>query len=265
MKVLLVVSALVALATAARISLEDLEFHAWKLEFGKIYKSAEEESQRKNTWLENRKLVLVHNIQEYRQSAFKGCLGAFNKTKKHSAVTFLRQAGGAVLPDTVDWRNYGYVTEVKNQLQCGSCWAFSAMGALEGQTVRKTAKLVSLSEQQLVDCSWKFGNMGCNGGWMDWAFEYVTENGGLDTEDSYTYEAHVSYVDITSEDENALQDAVATIGPVSVAIDAGHISFQLYVSGKAIMKVEIRETPKLDRHEQNTADSLQISGSVTDD
>ncbi|XP_060735086.1 procathepsin L-like isoform X2 [Tachysurus vachellii] len=212
MKVLLVVSALVALATAARISLEDLEFHAWKLEFGKIYKSAEEESQRKNTWIENRKLVLVHNMladqgimsyklgmtyfadlnsQEYRQSAFKGCLGAFNKTKKHSAVTFLRQAGGAVLPDTVDWRNYGYVTEVKNQLQCGSCWAFSAMGALEGQTVRKTAKLVSLSEQQLVDCSWKFGNMGCNGGWMDSAFEYVTENGGLDTEDSYTYEAHV--------------------------------------------------------------------------
>ncbi|KAF5892497.1 cathepsin L1-like, partial [Clarias magur] len=265
MKVLLVVSALVALASSARISLEDLEFHAWKLKFGKIYKSVEEESQRKNTWLENRKLVLVHNMlaeqgiksyrlgmtyfadmsnQEYRQSVFKGCLGFFNRTRRHSAVTYLRQAGGAVLPATVDWRDKGYVTEVKDQKACGSCWAFSATGALEGQTFRKTAKLVSLSEQQLVDCSVTFGNLGCGGGWMDWAFEYIKQNGGLDTEDSYPYEAQdrpcrynpatvgatcTGYVDI--HDENTLQEAVATIGPVSVAIDAGHESFQLYESG----------------------------------
>ncbi|KAK2843699.1 hypothetical protein Q7C36_011914 [Tachysurus vachellii] len=220
-----------------------------------------------NTWLENRKLVLVHNMladqcimsyrlgmtyfadmdnQEYRQSVFKGCLGSFNKTKKHNAATFLRQAGGAVLPDSVDWRDKGYVTEVKDQKQCGSCWAFSATGSLEGQTFRKTGKLVSLSEQQLVDCSWKYGNMGCSGGLMDQAFDYIKDNKGIDTEDSYPYEATdgdcrfnpdtvgatcTGYVDITSEDENALQEAVATIGPVSVAIDAGHISFQLYVSG----------------------------------
>ncbi|KAF4084347.1 hypothetical protein AMELA_G00127610 [Ameiurus melas] len=267
MKVLLVVSALVALTSAASISLENLEFHAWKLKFGKIYKSVEEESQRKNTWLENRKLVLVHNMladqgiksyrlgmtyfadmsnQEYRQSVFHGCLGSFNSTKRDSAFTFLRQAGGAVLPKTVDWRDKGYVTEVKDQMNCGSCWAFSATGALEGQTFRKTAKLVSLSEQQLVDCSGSFGNMGCGGGWMDSAFEYVKENGGLDTEYSYPYEAKnelcrynpatvgatcTGYVDIKNEDENALQEAVATIGPISVAIDAGHQSFQLYESG----------------------------------
>ncbi|TSM77431.1 Cathepsin L [Bagarius yarrelli] len=267
MKVLLVVAALVALASAASISLEDLEFHAWKLKFGKIYKSLEEEIQRKNTWLENRKLVLVHNMladqgiksyrlgmtffadmnnQEYRESVSKGCLGAFNRTKKHSGVTVLRQAWGADLPDNVDWRDKGYVTDVKNQKHCGSCWAFSATGSLEGQTFRKTGKLVSLSEQQLVDCSGKFGNMGCYGGWMDWAFEYVKENGGLDTEESYPYEAKddtcrnnpattgatcTGYVDINTNDENALQEAVATIGPVSVAIDADHLSFQLYVSG----------------------------------
>ncbi|KAK3538175.1 hypothetical protein QTP70_032565 [Hemibagrus guttatus] len=267
MRVLLVVSALVALASAASISLEDLEFHSWKLKFGKVYKSVEEESQHKNTWLENRKFVLVHNMladqgiksyrlgmtyfadmsnQEYRQSVFKGCLGAFNRTKRHNAVTFLRQARGAVLPDTVDWREKGYVTEVKDQKACGSCWAFSATGALEGQTFRKTAELVSLSEQQLVDCSQKFGNEGCNGGWMDWAFEYVIENGGLDTEDSYSYEGMdgpcrynpasvgatcTGYVDINSQDESALLEAVATIGPISVAIDAGHSSFQLYESG----------------------------------
>ncbi|XP_060790735.1 procathepsin L-like isoform X2 [Neoarius graeffei] len=267
MKVLLVVTALVALASAASVSLEDLEFRAWKLKFGKIYMSVEEESQRKNTWLENRKLVLVHNIlsdqgiksyrlgmnyfadmtnQEYRQFVFKGCLGSFNRAKRHSASTFLRQAGGAVMPDTVDWREKGYVTPVKNQQQCGSCWAFSATGALEGQVFKKTAKLVSLSEQQLVDCSQSFGNEGCDGGWMNWAFEYVKENGGLDTEDSYPYEAEdmpcrynpatvgancTGYKDIKSGDEKALQEAVATIGPISVAIDASQVSFMLYDSG----------------------------------
>ncbi|XP_060790728.1 procathepsin L-like isoform X2 [Neoarius graeffei] len=267
MKVLLVVTALVALASAASVSLEDLEFRAWKLKFGKIYMSVEEESQRKNTWLENRKLVLVHNMladqgiksyrlgmtyfadmdnQEYRQSVFKGCLGSFNRTKSHSASTFLRQAGGAVLPDTVDWREKGYVTDIKDQKECGSCWAFSATGSLEGQTFRKTGNLVSLSEQQLVDCSWEYGNMGCSGGLMDQAFEYIQDNNGIDTEESYPYEANdgdcrfepdttgatcTGYVDINSGDENALQEAVATIGPISVAIDAGHPSFQLYQSG----------------------------------
>ncbi|XP_053365294.1 procathepsin L-like [Clarias gariepinus] len=267
MKVLIVITAFVALASAASLSLEDLEFHSWKLKFGKIYKSVGEESQRKMTWLENRKLVLVHNMladqgiksyrlgmtyfadmsnQEYRQSVFKGCLGSFNRTKRHSAITFLRQAGGAVLPATMDWREKGYVTDVKDQKACGSCWAFSATGSLEGQTFRKTGKLVSLSEQQLVDCSNDYGNFGCGGGLMDQAFEYIKDNKGIDTEESYPYEAMdgqcrfkpdtvgatcTGYVDINSEDEDALQEAVATIGPISVAIDAGHESFQFYESG----------------------------------
>uniref|UniRef100_A0AAR2LS92 Cathepsin L.1 n=1 Tax=Pygocentrus nattereri TaxID=42514 RepID=A0AAR2LS92_PYGNA len=232
----------------------------------KIYHSVKEESQRKMIWLNNRKQVLLHNMladqgiktyrlgmtyfadmdnQEYRQ-ILKGCLGTFNRTKIHSATTFLQQAGGAVLPDTVDWREKGYVTDVKDQKFCGSCWAFSATGALEGQMFQKTGNLVSLSEQQLVDCSWAFGNEGCNGGWMDQAFEYVKENGGLDTEESYPYEGIdkecrfnpatvgatcTAYVDINKGDEEALQEAVATVGPVSVAIDAGESSFQLYESG----------------------------------
>lgn len=151
---------------------------------------------------------------------------------------------GAPLPDTVDWRPKNLVTPVKNQGQCGSCWAFSAVAGLEGQHAKATGKLVSLSEQNLVDCSTPEGNQGCNGGLMDSAFQYIKKNNGIDTEASYPYEAEndkcrfnnatvgatlKSYVDIKSGDENALKEAVATVGPISVAIDAGTIFFQLYL------------------------------------
>jgi len=138
------------------------------------------------------------------------------------------------------------VTPVKNQGQCGSCWAFSTTGSLEGAHFRQTGKLVSLSEQQLVDCSGKTGNEGCNGGLMDNAFEYIKENGGLDTEQSYPYHAHnekchfnkktigatcSGFMDIESGDEDALKEAVATVGPVSIAIDVTEDKFMFYKEG----------------------------------
>ncbi|KAM6917075.1 cathepsin L.1 isoform 1-T2 [Lycodopsis pacificus] len=267
MKLLLVVAAALAVASCASISLEDLEFHAWKLKFGRSYNSPAEEAKRKETWLINRKLVLVHNIladegmksyrlgmtyfadmenEEYKRLISQGCLGFFNASLPRRGSAYFRLPEGADLPDSVDWRDKGYVTDVKDQKQCGSCWAFSATGSLEGQTFRKTEKLVSLSEQQLVDCSGDYGNEGCNGGLMDNAFKYIKANGGIDTEDSYPYEAEdgqcrytpanvgatcTGYVDVTQGDEDALKEAVATIGPISVAIDASHESFQLYESG----------------------------------
>ena len=150
------------------------------------------------------------------------------------------------IPDSVDWRTQGYVTEVKDQGQCGSCWAFSAVASLEGQHFKSAGKLVSLSEQNLVDCSGKFGNQGCNGGLMDQAFSYIKANKGIDTEASYPYEAEdgkcrfkpanvgatdTGFVDVKSGDESALATAIATIGPISVAIDASQDSFQFYSTG----------------------------------
>ncbi|CAF1667633.1 unnamed protein product [Adineta ricciae] len=151
------------------------------------------------------------------------------------------------LPVSVDWRDQGIVTPVKDQGQCGSCWAFSSTGALEGHHARATGKLVSLSEQQLVDCSTNWGNNGCNGGLMDNAFKYVHDNKGIDDEKTYPYvgkdEAACKFrrksvattcdgfVDIPTGNETALQEALALQGPVSVAIDAGQSSFQFYVSG----------------------------------
>uniref|UniRef100_A0A183BJR6 Pept_C1 domain-containing protein n=1 Tax=Globodera pallida TaxID=36090 RepID=A0A183BJR6_GLOPA len=135
---------------------------------------------------------------------------------------------------------------------CGSCWAFSANGAIEGAIARNNAaSIVSLSEQNLLDCSTKYGNYGCDGGLMDNAFEYVKDNHGVDTENSYPYTGQTSqcnfnnktvgatlkgFKDLPIGNEEQLKNAVATIGPISVGIDASHLSFQFYSAGVYLEK-----------------------------
>jgi len=152
----------------------------------------------------------------------------------------------AAANDTVNWVTAGAVTGIKNQGQCGSCWSFSTTGSVEGAHFLSTKNLVSLSEQNLMDCSTSYGNDGCNGGLMDDAFKYIIANNGIDTEASYPYTAVdgtkceykaansgatiSKYTDVKSGSETDLQKA-ADKQPISVAIDASHNSFQLYTSG----------------------------------
>ncbi|KAF8694893.1 hypothetical protein HU200_037994 [Digitaria exilis] len=148
------------------------------------------------------------------------------------------------LPKSVDWREKGAVAPVKNQGECGSCWAFSAVAAIEGANQIKNGKMVSLSEQELVDCDTEA--VGCAGGYMSWAFEFVMKNRGLTTEGNYPYlgmngncqtpklnESAVTisgYRNVTASSEPDLLRAAAA-QPVSVAVDAGGFVWQLYGGG----------------------------------
>lgn len=148
------------------------------------------------------------------------------------------------MPKSVDWRSKGIVAPVKIQGDCGSCWAFSAIASVESRVAQQTGSLVELSEQNLVDCSQKYGNNGCEGGQPNWAFQYIIDNGGVDTESAYPYQhkdkpcrfdrsevgAKISsYANVTSGDELALQDAVSE-GVVSAGIEA-LITFYFYSGG----------------------------------
>ncbi|XP_027405973.1 cathepsin L1 [Bos indicus x Bos taurus] len=237
----------------------DTQWKSWKATHRKPY-DLNEEGWRKAVWKKNMKMIELHN-QEYSQGkhSFSMAMNAFgdmtNEEFRHTMNGFQRQKNKkgkefhetifASIPPSVDWREKGYVTPVKNQGKCGSCWAFSATGALEGQMFQKTGKLVSLSEQNLVDCSQPQGNRGCHGGFIDNAFQYVLDVGGLDSEESYPYTGLVGtclynpnnsaanetgFVDLPKQ-EKALMKAVATLGPISVAVDAHNPSFQFYKSG----------------------------------
>jgi hypothetical protein len=146
------------------------------------------------------------------------------------------------LPASLDWREKGAVTPVKNQGACGSCWSFSATGAMEGAYFLKNNDLKSFSEQQLVDCSRPEGNEGCNGGLMDSAFTYAKDH-KMETESEYPYtgrdgKCHAdggvaelsAFADVTPKDPEALAEALQK-GPVAIAVDAGGLQWQLYFGG----------------------------------
>mmetsp|Transcript_1044 Transcript_1044/g.2280 ORF Transcript_1044/g.2280 Transcript_1044/m.2280 type:complete len:355 (-) Transcript_1044:223-1287(-) len=240
-----------------------LAFERFVKEHGKVYSGEEERQQRYAVFKANLAFIETENAKGHRYTLgvnafadqtpeeFRQAHLGMNGPSPKRLYGSLQHLGthrysGNKLPGTVDWTEKGAVTEPKNQGQCGSCWSFSTTGALEGAWQIATGRLLSLSEQQLVDCS-KSGNMGCKGGSMELAFAYLEKHASC-TENSYPYTAkdgicHESnctagipkggvrgYHDVVQRDTDALMEAAAQ-QPVSVAIEADQMAFQLYKSG----------------------------------
>ncbi|XP_041371816.1 procathepsin L-like [Gigantopelta aegis] len=257
---LVILGLLASVAFSFRTEL-DGEWEIFKKTYSKHYDTTSEFI-RRFVWESNVAYIQQHNLEADRNlhtyrlgvneytdltnAEFNRMMNGYRMSETPSeAETFVATETND-LPTEVDWRTKGYVTPIKNQKQCGSCWAFSSTGSLEGQHFKKSGTLTSLSEQNLVDCSRKEGNMGCGGGLMDYAFTYIKKNKGIDTETSYPYKARnerchfkredvgatdVGFVDIERGSESSLMQAVATVGPIAVAIDASNPSFQSYKSG----------------------------------
>jgi len=251
--------ALFAYVSALEASVVKQMFADWKVKHNKVYSNDLEHKYRLAVFRNNAEFVNNHDatargfqvaLNEFADltvQEFSAIYNGLNITVRNARLGHHHDvAVDPAAPPSVDWRTKGAVTPVKNQGQCGSCWAFSTTGSVEGVHFLKDNKLVSLSEQNLVDCSTPEGNMGCNGGLMDSAFKYIIQNHGIDTEASYPYTATgpnsckfkrndvgatiTSFRDIQRGSETALLNGVA-INPVSVAIDASHQSFQMYHSG----------------------------------
>lgn len=239
-------------------------YEAWLVKHGKVYNALGEKERRFEIFKDNLRFVEEHNSNGAGNKDFKLGMNKFADltneeyramflgTKKRGLAVEAKKTGqryayrgGEDLPKMVDWREKGAVAPVKDQGQCGSCWAFSTVAAVEGINQIVTGNLTTLSEQELVDCDRGY-NMGCNGGLMDYAFDFIVQNGGIDTEDDYPYHARDNkcdpirknarvvtidgYEDVPPNDEKSLMKAVAG-QPVSVAIEAGGREFQLYQSG----------------------------------
>jgi cathepsin L len=237
------------------------QFVVFQERFNKYYDSLQELEHRFQIFASNLVTIYQHNIlsisnytlsinqySDLTSGEFKDLISNGFKKSPYSfgAKCAVFKKSGSTVPDTLDWREKGVVTPVKDQGQCGSCWSFSATGSMEGAWALKQGKLISLSEQQLVDCSKRYGNLGCNGGQMDSAFDYAIDY-GMCSEESYPYISGITLaagtcesceplvkitkcLDVTANDQLALKEAVA-LGPVSIALEADTRIFQSYSGG----------------------------------
>ncbi|KAM1067390.1 senescence-specific cysteine protease SAG39-like [Malus sylvestris] len=234
------------------------KYEQWMARYGRAYADINEKEKRFNTFKENVAFIessnndanklyklSVNQFADLTNEEFKASRNGFMGHECSTKTTAFKYEN-VTAPPTVDWRNKGAVTPIKDQGQCGCCWAFSAVAAMEGITKLTTGKLISLSEQELVDCDTSGVDQGCEGGLMDDAFQFINKNHGLSTETNYPYTgvdgtcntkkeaSHAAkitgYEDVPANSEEALLKAVAN-QPISVAIDAGGSDFQFYSSG----------------------------------
>jgi hypothetical protein len=231
-------------------------------EFDKRYASVEEYEERLRAFAQTLRSMRAHDethevglnkFSDWTEQEFAAFQKYQPSLKKHAPLTHVKSKGA--LPTEVDWREQGLVADVKDQKSCGSCWTFSAVASIEGAHAKRSGKLVTLSEQNLVDCVKKERLPleeedccdGCDGGLMDNAFDYIIskQKGSIDTEASYPYRGEddkcafeassegariANWTDVPQGDELSLLDALATVGPISVALDASR-GWQTYAGG----------------------------------
>ncbi|XP_070687246.1 pro-cathepsin H-like [Pempheris klunzingeri] len=238
--------ALVSAASALHLSGQgEFHFKSWMAQHNKTY-STNEYNERLQIFTENKRRIDKHNagnhsftmgLNQFSDMTFDEFKKAFlwSEPQNCSATKGNYISSNGPHPDSIDWRKKGkYVTDVKNQGSCGSCWTFSTTGCLESVTAINTGKLTPLSEQQLVDCAQDFNNHGCNGGLPSQAFEYIMYSKGLMTEQDYPYTAYdgkcvykpdmaaafvKEVMNITAYNEMEMVDAVGTLNPVSFAFE----------------------------------------------
>ncbi|KAH8335685.1 hypothetical protein KR074_009265 [Drosophila pseudoananassae] len=257
-----VIYSLVLLAASQAIHFDKdfLDFSLFKLINNKEYQDETEEALRFEIFKENKEFIAEHNQKWVRgEVSFNVALNEYADLLHHEfnemrngndlngqsveGSTFIPPLGAA-LPKTFDWRGLGAVTPVKDQKECDSCWAFAATGALEGQRFRHTGNLISLSEQDLLDCS--VSNNGCESGLASRAFLDIKKEGGIATEGSYSYEAKQKqcrldnvtlaatdsgFVQLGMGNETQLAIAVATVGPIAASLDSSSKLFHFYKGG----------------------------------
>lgn len=233
-------------------------FEEWSAMNGKVYEPTERDY-RNSVYDANVAKIIRHNGENHtwtmginqfadltEQEFGAQYLGGLNLRKRSLRRESGFSGNSSALPASVDWSQKGAVTPIKNQEQCGSCWAFSTTGSVEGAWFIAKGTLPSLSEQQLVDCSVPEGNQGCNGGLMDQAFQYIIDNKGITTETAYPYTATgpntceskgkpiaatlSGFKDVAANSETALMTAIVQ-QPVSVAVEADQSVFQFYSGG----------------------------------
>ena len=188
----------------------------------------------------------INHTRDEFDELYKGLNQASQDYKSNCLVFTMSSSDYISPPKSWDWRKRGVVTTVKNQGKCGSCWSFSAAGALEGAWAISTSLLYNFSEQQLMDCSRRYGNMACNGGLMDKAFDYAIDAGMCKLEDvPYHAESEIctqtvkdcqkvahfnQCFNIPANNERLLREAVYR-SPVAVSIEADTKTFQFYKGG----------------------------------
>ncbi|XP_034032414.1 pro-cathepsin H [Thalassophryne amazonica] len=270
----IVILLILTCTTAAFPLSEQDEFHfkSWMAQYNKEY-TLKEYYERLQIFTENKRRIDKHNegnhsftmaLNQFSDMTFSEFRSAFLWTvpQNCSATKGNYISSNQPYPDSIDWRKKGnYVTKVKNQGNCGSCWTFSTTGCLESVTAIATGKLTPLSEQQLVDCAQAFNNHGCNGGLPSQAFEYIKYNKGIMTEEDYPYTASddpcmyepslaaafvKDVINITENDEMGMVDAVGTRNPVSLAFDVTS-DFMSYHQG-VYTSTECRNTPDKVNH-----------------